>query len=153
METFRDFLTILSGLLTPTLGVVGAIILNNQYRLEKLRWRLALYDKRYPVYIKTMEFLSKISGAHNVTNDQLFAFLRDSRDKEFLFGEDVQKLLGRIYEKALDLNTFEATLNGLPVGDERTRRVEESSKAFKWLTEQFATCKATFGEYLKVDEK
>ena len=149
----KEILTVLSALLTLTIAVVGVIILVNQYHLERMRWRLALYDKRYPVFLKTMEFLGKIAAKHNVTNDELSIFLRESREKEFLFGKDVEKLLEQIYLNALNLYTIETELNSIPVGEVRNKKVTESSTLFNWFMAQFAICTSVFGEYLRVDEK
>jgi len=142
-----------SALLTPVLAVVGTFVVVNQYRLQRWRWKLDLYDKRYPVFISTMEYISSIVQNHNVTNDLLFKFLRDSKDKEFLFGEDIKKHLENLYKKGLDLQLVEIELKPEPVGDKRSQMVKQSSEIAKWFSNQFEVTKRLFGEYLAIDKK
>jgi hypothetical protein len=154
MDNILDtIIKISSALLTPTLAVVGAFILVNQYRLQKLRWRLDLYDKRYPVFINTMEYLSNIAQHHDVTDEVLFKFLRGSKDKEFLFGEDMKKYLEELYLKGLDLQLIEIDLKNVPVGKKRNQMVEQSSAIFKWFIKQFDVSKRLFAKYLAVSGK
>jgi hypothetical protein len=89
----------LSGLLTPLIAIITTAILVLQYLLAKRRWRLDLYDKRYPVYLSTKEYLSFIDQTANVTHEELTKFLRNSKDKEFLFGDDVKEYLEHLYNK------------------------------------------------------
>jgi hypothetical protein len=139
--------------LTPVLAVVGTWILVNQYRLEKLRWKVSLYDKRYPVFLSTMQFISAVVQKHDVSNEELNKFLRDSKDREFLFGDDVKEHLDKLYKSGLELNTIEKILEGLPVGEERHKRVERSSEIAGWFAQQFDVSKEIFGKYLRVDKK
>lgn len=60
MACMIDALEISKSLLTPTLAAVGTVILILQYRLAALRWKLDLYDKRYPVYTATMDYIANI---------------------------------------------------------------------------------------------
>jgi len=153
MELFKQILEISAALLTPLIGVIGAVVLINQYRLQRFRWRLALYDKRYPVYLATKEFLIGIMARHNVSNDELYNFLRNSKDKEFLFGKDVKEYLEQLYLKGLDLQTVEKEVDQHPVGDERTNLVHQSSVIFKWFRGQYESVDKVFGEYLTVAKK
>src|SRR3972149_6415938 len=105
MVLFNRILEILSALLTPIIAVIGVIILIYQYRLEKFKWRLALYDRRYEVYLAITQHLSNIMAIHNVSNEELFNFLRKTRDKEFLFGKEIHEFIDQIYLKSVDLYT------------------------------------------------
>lgn len=153
MDIVKQVLEILSALLTPTIGVVGVVVLVNQYRLERLRWRLALFDKRYAVYLAVSRFLSNIMATANVTNDQLFTFLRETRDQEFLFGKEIHDFIDKLYLRGVDLDTVNKTLESTPVGEERNRLVDQSSKIFHWFRDQFAESRKLFGEYLSIDKK
>ena len=143
----------LSGFLTPLLAIIATIILVLQYFLAKRRWRMDLYDKRYPVYLATMQYLSFIGQHASVSDEELFKFLRNSKDKEFLFGNDVQEYLERFYKKGVRLNCLSKKLEHEPVGGERKRLVDEQSDLVEWFAQQFEVSKKLFGEYLKIDKK
>ncbi len=142
-----------ASLLTPVLAIVGTFIVINQYRLQRWRWRLELYDKRYPVFISTMEYISYVAQHRNVSDEVLFKFLRESKDKEFLFGDDIKNHLENLYKKGLDLQLNEIELKPEPVGEKRNQMVRRSSELFSWFTNQFEVSKKLFGKYLAVDRK
>ncbi|MDP2959834.1 MAG: hypothetical protein Q8N71_00290 [candidate division Zixibacteria bacterium] len=70
-----------SALLVPLIAVVTAWILILQYYLARQRWRLDLYNKRYPVFFATKQYIGNILINAKVTNQELFKFLIDTRDK------------------------------------------------------------------------
>ena len=60
--------------------------------------KLQLFEKRFAVYDATCEFLAHVGrDARPHTMEQLHTFLRETRNAEFLFGEDITSLLGRLY--------------------------------------------------------
>lgn len=143
----------LSALLSPLVAVIAATILYWQFRLEKRRFRMDLYDKRYPVYSATMQFLSSIAQDATVSQEELFKFLRNSKDKDLLFGNDVQEYLEKLYKKGVRLNYLKKKLEHEPVGEKRTKLVEEESDLVEWFISQFEESKTLFGVYLKIDKK
>lgn len=143
----------ISGFLTPVLAVTTGTILVLQYLLAKSRWRLNLYDKRYPVYLTTMEYLSSIVKNANLKQDELMKFLRNSRDKDFLFKKDIQEHLEQLYTRGVDLMTIGRKLENAPVGDNRSQLVDKESELFEWFSKQFEITKGLFGEYLRIDKK
>jgi len=143
----------LSALLSPLVAVIAATILYWQFRLEKRRFRMDLYDKRYPVYSATMQFLSSIAQDATVSQEELFKFLRNSKDKDLLFGNDVQEYLEKLYKKGVRLNYLKKKLEHEPVGEKRTKLVEEESDLVEWFINQFEESKTLFGVYLKIDKK
>ena len=149
----KTWIDTLSALLTPVLGIVGSLILILQFFLQKRRWRLDLYDKRYPVYQATMDYISYVAQHGTINNDEIYKYLRNSKDKSFLFGKDVQEFIEMLYDKGLDLQLVSEELNGLPIGDERKESVKKKSDLFKWFTKQFETSKKLFGAYLRIDNK
>ena len=144
---------ILSGLLTPLIAIVTVAILVLQYLLAKRRWRLDLYDKRYPVYLATMQYLSSIVQNADITNDDLIKFLRNSKDKEFLFGKDVQEYLEQLYNKGGRLRYLVKKLEIEPVGEKRGKLVDEEMDLVEWFSKQFKESEKHFGKYLKIDKK
>ena len=148
-----SFIQYLSAFLTPIIAIIATIILILQYYLQKLKWRLDLYDKRYPVYLATQEFITRIVSTAKITNAQIFEFLRKSKDKEFLFGEDIQKYLKVVYEKACDLESIILELKNTSRGAERNKLVEKEGDLLRWFTDQINICKNEFIKYLAINKK
>ena len=107
-DIFSGIRDILTALLAPVLGIIGTWILFNQYRLsvnqhrlEELRWKLSLYDKRYPVFLSSMQFISTVVQKLDVSIEELNKFWRDSKDRDFLFGDDVKEHLDKLQRQIL----------------------------------------------------
>jgi len=136
------------------IAFIAVSILVLQYLLAKRRWRLDLYDKRYPVYLGTMEYLSVIMRDASVTMEELMKFLRNSKDKEFLFGKDVKDYLEELYKKGVDLKRYESLLKNDRLDEEkRTKLVDEEADLLEWFRKQFDVSKTLFGKYLAIDKK
>jgi hypothetical protein len=144
----------LSGFLTPIIAITTAIILVLQYLLAKRRWRLDLYDKRYPVYLATMEYLSLIMQKADIAQEELLKFLRNSKDKEFLFGSDVREYLNELYSKGVDLMRHTRLTRRENVEEEkRLRYIDEETELVEWFSKQSEVSKKLFGDYLTIDKK
>jgi len=125
-----------------------------QYLLSKQRSQLDLYDKRYPVFLATMQYLSFIAEGRNITNEELIKFLRNLKDKEFLFGKDVQQFLDELYKKGVDFLRYKNILNdhNLPM-EKREKLVDEEAALFEWFLKQFDESRSIFKKYLAIDKK
>ena len=152
--TWLDWIAKISSvLLTPLLGIIGTWILINQYRLLHSRWRLDLYDKRYPVFLTTMEFLAKISSSGTITSQAALDFLHNTKSFEFLFDHDVREHLDNVYKKALKLATIDEELPSRPVDEQRTELVNQKAEILKWVYNQFDVTSEVFGRYLRIHKK
>ena len=68
MCEMNEFLELLSALLTPVIAVVATMIAIFQYRTERQRWRLDMFDKRYPIYLATMSYISAVVQKGDMTD-------------------------------------------------------------------------------------
>jgi len=144
----------ISGLLTPLIAIITVLILYWQFRLERNRWRLALYDKRYPVYLSTREYLCFIIQHATMTQEELDKFQRNSKDKEFLFGVDVKKYLDELYSKGNQLMRYTRRLQKGNIEEEkRIKLIDDEENLNAWFRKQFEVSKKLFGEYLAIDKK
>ena len=113
-----------AALLTPVIGVVTTIILVNQHRLEKRELRLQLFEKRYAVYLAAMEYITTTMREGKSTTAAQVSFLRDSRDRVFLFDKRIHQFLDDVWKQSVDLEMHQEIFRDLPVGAERTKHVE-----------------------------
>jgi len=144
----------ISGFLTPLIAIITIAILYWQFRLEKNRWRLALYDKRYPVYLSTREYLRFIIRHATVTQEELDKFRRNSKDKEFLLGVDVKKYLDELYSKGNQLMRYTRRLRKEDIEEQkRIKLIDDEENLNDWFRKQFEESKKLFGEYLTIDKK
>jgi hypothetical protein len=144
-----------SALLVPLIAFVTTLILIFQHRLEKQRWRLDLYDKRYRVFEATMEYLRYIKIERYITDDVMRNFIRNSKEKDFLFGEDVQQFLNDLFNKGIDFQRHALkTDNNRTLPEEKYQRlVDEEAALFDWLFKQSEAARDLFKRYLSIGKK
>jgi len=143
------YINIFSALLTPIIAIVTVCILFLQYRLSKQRWKLDLFDKRYPVFISTMSFLSTIVGAASISSEEILRFNRESKDRDMLFGEDIQNQLDLIISKTRELRVVNVRIEK---NQDRQANDNRASELLEWFEQQTIT-KNLFSDYIKIDEK
>ena len=142
-----------SALLTPVIGVVTMIILINQHRLEKKKLRLQLFERRYAVYLAAMEYITTIMREGKATREAQASFLRESRDRVFLFDKRIHQFLDDLWRQSIDLEMHQEIFRPLPVGPDRTKHVEAAAAIKKQLAVFGERAQELFGDYLKMVEK
>jgi hypothetical protein len=142
-----------SALLTPVIGVVTTVILINQHRLEKRKLRLQLFEKRYAVYLAAMEYITAMMREGKSSAAAQASFLRDSRDRVFLFDKRIHQFLDDLWKQSIDLEMHQEIFRDLPVGSERTNHVEAAAAIKKQLPVLAERAQQLFGDYLKMVER
>jgi hypothetical protein len=140
--------TLFFSIVTLFLSFAIVIIAALQWRVADNKLRLDLFDRRYKVYDATRNFLSVILREANFTNPQLFEFYAGTSDAEFLFGAEVVKHLDEIRKRAIHLQTAQKLYEPLPVGEQRSKHVQEAHDDLLWLTNQITAISKTFAPYL-----
>jgi hypothetical protein len=153
MDCIKFIQELSAALLTPVIGVVTTIILVNQYRMEKRRWRLDLFEKRYAVFRSTMEYIGSMMRHGKSTVEAQASFLEGTRDRALLFKDEIQALLDEIWKDSIDLEMHQEIFKDLPVGEERTKHVHAAADIKKKLPELGKRAQDIFGGYLKLTEK
>ena len=149
-RSVTEALRIASGALTPLIALLAVWIAYQQYRVNRKKLQLDLYEKRYGVYRALRELLSVCLQNYNVSNAELFKFLAGTNESEFLFKDEVSKYLLEVYRKANELHSsaFQLEGNALPVGPEREKVVVQQRAVFDWLEKQLDVAKKMFAPYL-----
>lgn len=128
----------LSALLTPTVAVLGSFIAYRQWRLAQNKLKFDLFDRRLTVYEAARTLLSSIMTSGKAKDEEVFKFMVATREAKWLFNEFIAEYLDKqLYHKALDLQTLEAELEGVPVGEERTKNVRTQAEIKKWFMAQY----------------
>jgi hypothetical protein len=153
MKEIPQIIQVLSALLTPMIAFMGIMIAILQYQLARLRWRLDLYDKRYPVFTATMDYIGSVVSEADASTSRSFQFLRESKDKEFLFKKEVHVFLDTLYKNGVKIHSLNSILVSKSIGNDRAIIAKEIAEISKWFGEQFEICKIVFSPYLAVTEK
>ena len=102
-----------------------------------------------------MKLVNRVKKGINayVKNDELMKFLRDSKEKEFLFKEDLQEYLEKLYKKGVNLMALGKKIEVESDDDKRSKLIDEQTELLEWFSKQLEISKKLFGEYLRIDKK
>jgi len=99
----------LSGLLTPVIAAIAAYIAYQQHLINRRQYRLALFERRLAVFNSTMKMIASVVQTARADLDQCFSFIKETRERDFLFGPEVGKFIDEVYSKAIELHAHLAT--------------------------------------------
>jgi hypothetical protein len=154
ISEFKDAIQILSAALAPITAVVALGIAYRQYRLERIKFRHELYEKRLAIFNSTMTLLSIIMRRADVEMSDLIKFIQETNQSYFLLGKDIATYLDEIYKNGVDFHFQNEKLNhsGLPIGEERSRLAAQNTELLKWFTKQLLVAREKFEEHLGLDK-
>ena len=89
LNTIIDIFNSLSSFLTPIIAVFVAIIAANQYKVQKDKLKLDLYEKRFKIYLEISIVFNLIFHNRTISTDQLNNLRVGVFGYEFLFGKEI----------------------------------------------------------------
>lgn len=142
---------VLSALLMPVVAILGVYIACRQWKTSRDRLKLDLFEKRFAVYQATRTFIKSIISSGKAEDQPMYTFLASTGEAKWLFDAKVADYLKkRIWEPAVDLQTLESELQGMPVGEDRTKKVQERSILLKQIMDELRQIDDVFGPHLKL---
>ena len=133
---------------TLVVGSSISVIAYQQWVLARHKFRLDLFDRRYKVYDATKNFASVIFAHANFTDQDLREFNLGTMDSVFLYPKTIKDYLDEFRKRALHMRMFGKQFEHMPVGDERSKLVQESHDELAWLTDQLLALPSLFSPYL-----
>lgn len=144
-------------LLTPAIAVVTAYIAWQQWRTNRQKLALDLYDRRVSVYEQVKKILSIVMREAHATYDELLAFRSATSQADFLFGPEIPKYLDDIYQHGVKLEYWHKQYRDFtqekPPGYDHDKVVEGDDAELEWLSAQFEPALEKFKEYLHVGKR
>ena len=113
MEFLREWQPYLQPSVTLLVGAMAVWIAIQQWEVNKNKLRIDLFDKRYDLYRKTVEFIRKITDGR-VAKGDLEAFNELMIRSKFLVGSELYEFLNERYLEAsqyLALRMKQGTVN------------------------------------------
>jgi hypothetical protein len=153
----KPYIEIFAALLTPTIALVTTYIAIQQYRNNRLKQRLDLFDRRMAIYKSVTAYISTITNIDPAQREDKAAreaFYGCAYESYFLFGEGIHTYLGIIRLKGLQADTAHVLLSGYSqqMGQEQMeaerQHIEECNA---WLSNQFKELRERFEPYLKLE--
>jgi hypothetical protein len=136
-------------------GSFGTYIAFNQYRTNRDKLRLDLFEKRLEAYEKLQEYFNCLFRDAHV-DDKMISILAEARYKSlFLFGNEITEHINEVWHKAIKMRYLNVKLHGLhrsgglPIGEERNKVCEEESSILQWNIDQQNDSLKRYAKYLK----
>jgi hypothetical protein len=133
-------------------GSFGTYIAFNQYRMNRDKLRLDLFEKRLEAYEKLQEYFNCLLRDGRV-DDKMISILAEARYKSlFLFGNEITEHINEVWDKAIKMRYLNLKLHGsggLPIGEERNKVCDEESSILQWNIEQQNDSPKRYARYLK----
>ena len=147
-------LEVLKAAVVPAVGGATIAILVLQYLLAKRQWLLELYERRYPVYKRTLVFVWGAWKGRTVSEEELKIFGQRVDEHVLLFGKDVEKHLEEVWDKARRMRKVEELRKAQEGGrEELVRLAGEEKDLVEWFGEQREVTVRKFARYLAVGRK
>jgi hypothetical protein len=147
----KDWVDYLSALLVPGIAVLGATIAILQWRTNANRLRHELFDRRYAQFVIVREFLGSIMTSGKSQSIEQFEFKSGISGMQFIFDKEIEEYVNKnIWHLACDLECLDAELEGVPVGEERSRNVKKQAEIKRQLYKELKSLEDTFAKYLQL---
>jgi len=123
-----------------------------QWRTNRNRLKLELFDRRYQVYRAVKDLIDSImvEGRVKISENEANRFVLAVSESQFLFDKGLATYIKSVSEKAVTMAVLERQLTDLPVGERRTEVVSELDKVLGWLINQSGILAEKFSPFLKL---
>jgi FMN phosphatase YigB (HAD superfamily) len=147
----KDWIDILSALLTPTVAILGSYIALRQWRTAELKRKQNLFDKIYDIYAQTQIFLSEICITANqpsTASEKLF--VRQFGASYFLCDTEVKEYLKHLHHQGCKLGSCNYILSN-PANPGFAKAAQEKADLLDYFNDQISSgTERTFQKYLKI---
>jgi len=155
--TLAQAIELSKALLTPAIALLTAYIAWQQWRTNRTKLSLDLYDRRIHVYEQVKRILSLIMRDARVSYDELLAFRANTSQADFLFGPEIPKYIDEIYQRAVKLEYWTKEYRDYtqekPPGYDHEKVVSSKHAELEWLSGQFDPALEKFRRYLHVGRR
>ena len=110
-----------------------------QHLISRHQYRLALFERRMVVFNSTMNMMASVLQSAKPSFEQIFQYLRETRDHEFLFGPEVGTFVNEVYKKAVQLNAH---------NEMGSQAATQKAQILNWFIEQMGEARKVFLRYL-----
>ena len=138
--------------ITLVIGFFGACIAFNQYKTNRDKLRLDLFDKRLEAYEKLQEYFGHIFRKAKGGDEARMILIAARYKSLFLFDDDISDHINDVWNKFCELEKIDLKLfgeNSLPVGQERSELAERKRELLEWNYVQQKESPKRYSKYLK----
>jgi hypothetical protein len=138
-------------ILTVAIGCVTAYIAIQQWRINKNKLRLDLFDRRWSVFEATMRLAEIVITKGDISLEEVHRFAFATKGVEFLFNRELQDYCDdQLHKEALAVHMGKRKIDSLPEGDERDKSTVLWQDRIVWFSDQRKEIQKRFAPFLKI---
>ncbi|MEL7167867.1 MAG: hypothetical protein AAGN64_00820 [Bacteroidota bacterium] len=130
--------------------MIAVYIAFQQYKTNRFRVKLELFDKRHELYSGIRDYLYSVIREGYASDTAIFALNKSTQDAFFLFDEEVEAYIQQLRERGARTHLIRKKLEILPVGEERSALAEEDAEILIWFGNQLGESKRILKKYLQL---
>ena len=147
---YKAIVDFLSATLAPVIAIVAVFIAYQQWRTNKLRIKIELFDRRHKVYQHIADFLGSVISTGGVEPDIENKFLSGTRVSLFLFDASVESFVEEIFQKAGHLHALKLDQKNIS-GDKLSANLNSESKITQWFKQELINLPKRFSKFLSIN--
>lgn len=154
-DFMSGLLSVLGGLLTPTIAAAVAYIAYQQWKTARDKLRLDLFDRRIVIWEAVDDFLWTVVVSEQTPDNSLSVYLRRTANAHFLFSHDVVSYLDEIRKNAMECDMLkrELPINRKDKTNQRDR-YQRQQTLLRWIQLQAeGGARQRFSPYLSFPHK
>jgi hypothetical protein len=147
-STALALVPVLSALLTPIIAIATAYIAYQQWRTNRNKLKLDLFDRRFAVYDAARNLVRDVLTQTHPSDEQLVTFRAKTSEASFLLNRDIARYLtDEMWEKAAALNRLWFAMSKL-AGSARQENEGQQREIRVWFESQLKVLDARFTKFL-----
>ena len=148
-----EYLDISTRVIAVIVAFVVALVTILQWRTNKMRLRLEVFEKRYEIYrsIKhVLEYIVVHDDLDEIGEDKIERFVYGVSETEFLFDGDVYGYVDDLKAKVMRWRIQNRMFSKIEDETRRREKVKEVSQLFDWILKQPPILRSKMALFLKI---
>ena len=154
--------TILTNLIaavpTTIVACIAAYIAYQQWRTNRRRLQLDLYDRRLRLYEAVIKYIIVVKTDFRPKLDDLIEFRRSTAEADFLFGPDIRAYLNELFKHGVQLRGWAEKNNrdyiqSMPPDYDHRKVTDGMQREEDWFIDQGEKALKQFKSYLNLAER
>lgn len=147
----KDWIDILSALLVPTIAILGFYIAYRQSRLDHLKFKHDLFDRRWKQFDAAKVFVQSIIVGGIMKEEKRYAFVTQTKGSRFLFDAEISLYFDKINDNACEHEAIVKELAGTLSDQERQSHLKKKKELMDYFLDQLKTIEEKFIPYLEIE--
>jgi hypothetical protein len=142
---YEPIIDLLTSMIPIVLAILGSYIAIQQRRNARRKLKLDLFDKRFPVFQSTKNYLGHVLTGSYKDKALQQEFLVKTRGAGFVFDQKIKAYIDEVWEKSVELDGWSQDQNTSEHSGQRAAHL-------KWFTSELSKIEERFRKYMQLSQ-